>query len=468
MSQLIEWLSKINHMISSFTWGPIMQIVFLAVGLLFTIRTGFFQFTKFKFWIKKTILSFGSKDVTQKSDSKNSVSQFQTICTALAATIGTGNIVGVATAITAGGPGAIFWMWVSSLLGMMTTYAENVLGIRYRYRGEDGRWYGGPMAYMEHGLHSKAMAICFAILCIVASLGMGNMVQANSVSSALYDTFQIPSKITGIVLAGVIGAVMMGGISRIGKVTEKLVPFMAIVFMFGAISVILVNLKQLPMAFASIIGSAFSLKAGTGGVLGYGISVALRLGISRGIFTNEAGLGSSVVINQEADVKSAPEQGMWGIFAVFADTIVMCTLTALAILTSGVYDANIYIKALNTPEFARLPDGVVLTANAFEQVFGQWGSQFIAISIVFFAFATLLAWSYCGERTTEYVFGKKAIPIYQFIFIIAIFVGCISRLGIIWELSDTFNGLMAIPNLIAIVLLSKEVIWETDHYLKKK
>ncbi len=463
---MLEIFSSINKQINGILWGPIMQAIFLAIGLYFSIICGWIPVAKWKVWLKYTLLSCFSKQ--EEENEEHSISQLQSICTTLAATIGTGNIVGVATAITFGGPGAIFWMWLSSILGMMTTYGENLLGIKYRYKDKDGKWVGGPMAYMERGLHKKWMAVLFAICCVFSSLGMGNMAQANSVAGAISNTFYISPKTVGIVLSGIVGLVMIGGIKRIGKVAETVVPLMAGIFLIGSAIVLIRKIQYIPDALYDIVVMAMNPKAGISGILSYTIMVSMRLGIARGIFTNEAGLGSSVVINSNSSVKEPVIQGMWGIFAVFADTIVMCTITALVILVSGVYDADIYNAALNTPIFELLPNGVVLTATAFSSVLGSYGQYFVTISMIFFGFATLLAWAYCGEQCMKYVFGKKAIPLYQFTFLICIFAGCILQLDVVWQLCDTFNGVMAIPNLIAIVLLGKEVKEETKKFFQKK
>ena len=463
---MLEAFSNMNKQVNAVLWGSIMQAVFLGVGLYFSISCGWLPITKWKVWLKYTLLSCFSKEEGKKEE--HSISQFQSICTTLAATIGTGNIVGVATALTFGGPGAIFWMWLSSILGMMTTYGENVLGIKYRYKDKNGAFIGGPMAYMEKGIKKKWMAIVFAGCCVFSSLGMGNMAQANSVASAISSTFSFSPKIIGIILSGIVGMIMIGGIKRIGKVAEMVVPFMAGIFFLGSFAVLIKRAEYIPSAFCDIVVMAVNPKASIAGVLSYTVMVSMRLGIARGIFTNEAGLGSSVVINSNSAVKEPVIQGMWGIFAVFADTIVMCTITALVILVSGVYDIDVYNAALHTPIFEQLPNGVVLTSAAFSSVLGSYGQYFVTISMLFFGFATLLAWAYCGEQCVKYMFGEKAIGVYQFIFLICIFLGCMLRLDIVWELCDTFNGLMAIPNLIAIVLLGKEVKEETKKFFQKQ
>lgn len=465
---LMDAFLELNERIGDFVWGPIMIGVFLIEGMWFQVKTAFLPVWKWKLWMRKTILAAFFEKEVHESKEKGTLSQFQSACTALAATIGTGNIAGVATAITAGGPGAVFWMWISAVIGMATTYAENLLGIKYRYKDQEGNYVGGAMVYMERGCKMKWMAVLFAFFCMLASLGMGNMTQANSVSTALEAAFSVPLPVTGIVMAIVVGILVLGGIKRIAKVTEKMIPIMGLAFIVGTVMVIGFHYKAIPAAFESIWKEAFSFQAGVSGVAGYGIATAMRMGISRGIFTNEAGLGTSVMVNSVSDVKEPAEQGMWAIFTVFVDTIVMCTLTALAILVSGVYDASVYGAAMGTERFEVLPDGAVLTGQAFASAFGKQGANFVAISIAVFAIATLLAWSYYGEKSAEYIWGKKAIPVFKLIFIASIYIGSIMKLTVVWEISDTFNGLMAIPNLIALAILGPEVIKETKKYMNKK
>lgn len=465
---LSDFLLRLNARVGDFVWGPIMIGVFLAEGMWFQVKTAFLPVWKWKLWMRKTILAAFFEKGVHESNDKGALSQFQSVCTALAATIGTGNIAGVATAITAGGPGAVFWMWISAVIGMATTYAENLLGIKYRYKDREGHYVGGAMVYMERGCKMKWMAVIFAFLCMLSSLGMGNMTQVNSVSHALESAFSVPLPVTGIVMAVIIGVLVLGGIGRIAKVTEKLIPIMGFAFIVGTVMVIGVHFRAIPAAVASIFREAFSFRAGVSGVAGYGIATAMRMGIARGIFTNEAGLGTSVMVNSVSDVKEPAEQGMWAIFTVFVDTIVMCTLAALAILVSGVYDPAVYGAALGTEAFTQLPDGAALTAQAFASAFGKQGANFVAISIAVFAFATLLAWSYYGEKSAEYIWGKKAIPVFKLLFIAATYIGSVMKLTVVWEISDTFNGLLAIPNLVALAILAPEVAAETRRYMSKK
>lgn len=438
---------------------------FLAEGLYFSIRTHFFQVIQIKLWMKKTFWALFFDPEVRKRKEGASVSQFQSFCTVLAGCVGTGNLAGVATAITAGGPGAVFWMWVSAFLGMMLTYAENVLGIRYRFKDEGGKWRGGPMAYMDRGCKRHWMGVVFALLCVLVSFGMGNMTQINSVSYAMEDAFGVPLPVTGVVAIAIVGIILLGGVQRIIQVVERIVPVMSLVFIAGSMTAIAFHIDRLPAAFAQILGEAFSFRAGAAGALGYGIKTAMRMGIARGVFTNEAGLGSSVMVNAVSDVREPAVQGMWAIFAVFLDTLVMCSLTALTILTSGVYNGNVYKAALGTSAFSKLPDGAVLTSQAFAATFGKTGAFFVTICIILFAFATLLAWSYYGGIAAEYLLGKKSLRWYRLIFLICLYVGSVTQLTLIWEISDIWNAMMAIPNLAALAILSKEVIEETTQYV---
>ena len=397
----------------------------------------------------------GKEEGTGKQ-SEEGITQFQSLCTALAGTLGTGNIAGVATALTAGGPGAIFWMWISAIVGMMTNFAEKTLGILYRYKQEDGEWMGGPMIYMERGLHSKFLAVSFAFLCILASFGMGNMTQAHSVSEAIQVSFGGNELVIGVILSVLLALVILGGIGRIASVTEKLIPIVAIGYTVGSVCVLIRCHENILPAFFSIIEGAFSVKAVGGGVLGYGMKKAIMVGISRGIFSNEAGLGSSVIVHSASNVKSPVIQGFWGIQEVFLDTIVMCTLTALVILTSGVYDGTKEI------------DGMMLTTKAFAVVFGSRGGRFISVAVVIFGFATLIGWSYYGVKCVEYLFGKKWTVLYQGIYCGVTVIGCTMELTTVWNFADNMNGLLAIPNLIAILLLSKYVFAEINNFERRE
>lgn len=469
MENIIQLITNVNSVLNNFIWGPVMLAIFLAVGLMFTVRTKVFQISHFKYWIDVTFLQLFRKEAThvRKTNDKHAISQFQSLCTALAATIGVGNISGVAVALALGGPGAIFWMWLSAFLGMMTNYAENTLGIKYRYKNEKGDWVGGAMVYIERGLGWKWLAVIFSVFCVLASFGIGNMSQGNEIANGLYNSFSIPRWATALAVMLLAGLVIVGGIKRIASVTEKLVPFMAVTYIIGALVVIFSNIAEVPGAFAAIFGNAFNLPSMGGGVAGFTVMIAMRRGISRGVFSNEAGLGSSVMVHSASNVKEPVVQGMWGIFEVFADTLIVCTLTALTILTSGVYDYTEYAKYIGTSLPDTLKSGVALTSSAFESVFGSLGGNFISIAVMLFAFSTILGWSYYGERGIEYLFGLKAVPVYKLIFILVIFLGCNASLSLVVDISDTFNGFMALPNLIAVALLSGQVITMTKEYITK-
>ncbi len=465
MESFIHILTSINSSLNSFIWGPVMLVAFLSVGLMFTIRTGIFQVSHIHDWMDATFLQLFRNKKAIKTNDKHAISQFQSLCTALAATIGTGNIAGVATAIVTGGPGSIFWMWISAFLGMMTIYAENALGIKYRYKNKKENWIGGAMIYIERGLGLKWLAFIFSAFCALASFGIGNMTQANSIACGLKESFGVDQRITGILLMFFVSMVILGGIKRIAGVTDKFVPFMALFYVLGGLFVILINYARIPASFVLIFSEAFNLKATGAGTLGYGIALAMQKGISRGVFSNEAGLGSSVTVHSASDVKEPVIQGMWGIFEVFVDTLVVCTITSLAILTSGVYNMEQYLADID--KGIVVTSGTVLTSKAFTSVF-PFGGKFVSVSIILFAFSTLLAWSYYGERAVEYLFGNKAVKIYKIIFICVIYVGCVTSLNLVWDISDTLNGFMAVPNLIAITLLSDEVITMTKEYISKK
>lgn len=579
MESIVKTVEAVNDAVNGFVWGVPMLILIISTGIFMTIRTGFFQITKIKYWFGETLLAIFKKKSVTKTKEKNAISQFQALATALAATIGTGNIAGVATAIVIGGPGAVFWMWVSAFFGMMTNFSEKVLGIYFRKKNADGEWAGGPMYYIEEGLKdkkgvkhiAKPLAVLFSIFCILASFGIGNMTQVNSISSAMTANFNIPSIVTGIVLAVIAGLIIIGGIKRIASVTEKLVPFMAIFYIIGCLIIFISNYKQIPYVFSSIFSSAFNFGAVAGGIGGYIIKRAATMGFKRGIFSNESGLGSSVIVHSSSDVKEPVIQGMWGIFEVFFDTLVVCTLTAFVILSSPanaktmdeamqnisteaqyfivpeaadyyekgeeklidknyttvyktapegaadgtyyeknaktIYGQELTIKLLN-PEQAKNEDdfafvnvmtiqgvqgknsdgtpmtdengnpvitsvkiepmnGVPLVTYAFSLRFGKVAGKILAVAILLFAFSTVLGWSFYGTKALEYLFGAKAVTIYKIIFIPFIVIGCTLDLSLAWDIADTLNGLMAIPNLIGVLLLSPIVVRITCNYINR-
>lgn len=434
----------VNSAISSFVWGPPMLAVFLGTGLFLSAKTGFFQIFGVKKWIGMTVAdAFGNRKKAKPTD--GTVSQFGALTSALAACLGTGNIVGVATAITSGGAGAVFWMWVSAVLGMMTCCCENVLGVKYRTRNSEGKWVGGPMYYIEKGLGMKGLAGAYAVFMTLASFGMGNMTQANSVSQGM-KAFGVPPTVTAAALCILCAVSVSGGLKRISALSEKLIPFLTVAFVTACFVVTAVNSDRFIPSLKSVVKEAFSVKA----VSGFGMAKAMRYGISRGVFSNEAGLGSSAVIHASADCDCPANQGMWGILEVFIDTVFMCTVTAAAILTSGISG----------------PEGVELCSAVFESVFGRAGVYFLNGCICLFAFATLVAWSYYGRVSAEYLFGEKGGKAYNAVYIIMILVGGLTKLESVWSISDTFNGLMAIPNIFALILMNKEATDEIN-WMKK-
>ena len=467
---MVEFITKVNGVVNNFVWGVPMLVLLVGTGILMTLLTKFFQLSHIGHWMKNTIGGiFKDKSVTKHTEKHDhQISQFQSLCTALAATIGTGNIVGVASALVSGGPGAIFWMWIVAFFGMMTNYSENVLGIFYRRKNANGEWSGGPMYYLKDGLGSKKgckaigaiLAVLFAIFCLLASFGIGNMSQINSIAENMNAAFSIPKLITGIALMVIAALVVVGGIKRIASVAEKLVPFMAIVYVLGAIVVFVVNIDQAGAVFGAIIKGAFGLRAVGGGIVGAGVKQALTWGMKRGVFSNEAGLGSSVMVHSNSNVKEPVRQGMWGIFEVFADTIVVCTLTGFAVLSSGLID-------LNTGAVLSTQSGSALVGEAFSTVFGGIGQSFIAVAILLFAFTTCLGWSHYGTKAFEYLFGTNSTIVYRVIFVVFILCGATMKLDLAWDLSDTFNGLMAIPNLIGVICLSPLVYRITKNYVER-
>ena len=467
MDSIVQIITKVNGALNNFIWGPIMLVFFLLVGLMFTLRTGVFQITHIKQWLDVTFLSLfkkGNKKIL-RTDDKHSISQFQSLCTALAATIGVGNISGVAVALAMGGPGAIFWMWLSAFLGMMTNYAENTLGIKYRYRNEKGNWIGGAMIYIEKGLGWKWLAVIFSVFCALASFGIGNISQGNEIANGLKNSFGIPNWVTALFIMLFVGLVIVGGIKRIASVTEKVVPFMAITYIIGALVVIFSNVTEVPAAFGAIFSNAFRFKSMGGGVAGFTIMVAMKRGISRGVFSNEAGLGSSVMVHSSSNVKEPVRQGMWGIFEVFADTIIVCTLTAITILSSGAIDLTTGEAIPSILE--EIGGSSALMSYSFSKVFGPAGAIFIALAILFFAYTTVLGWSHYGTTACRYLFGEKAVWPYRIVFSGIVLAGSVMTAQLAWDISDTFNGLMMIPNLIGVLVLSPQVMKCTRNYINR-
>ena len=470
MEGFVSFVTEVNGAVNNFVWGIPMLVLLVGTGILMTLLTKFFQLSHIGHWWKNTIGGiFSDRHITKHTEKDDkAISQFQSLCTALAATIGTGNIVGVASALISGGPGAIFWMWIVAFFGMMTNYSENVLGIYYRRKNSKGEWCGGAMYYLKDGLGSykgckqigAVLAVLFSAFCLLASFGIGNMSQVNSIAANMEAAFSVPTFVTGIALMILAALVIVGGLKRIASVTEKLVPFMAILYIVGALVIFFANIGQVGAVFTAIFKGAFGLRAVGGGIVGSGVKMALTWGMKRGVFSNEAGLGSSVMVHSNSNVKEPVRQGMWGIFEVFADTIIVCTLTAFAVLSSGLVN-------LETGEVLSESAGSALVGEAFATIFGSFGPMFIALAILLFAFSTVLGWSHYGSKAWEYLFGTKSTIVYKFVFVAIIFIGATMNLSLAWDLSDTFNGLMAMPNLIGVLCLSPLVMRITKNYVDR-
>ncbi len=453
-------IEQINNSVNAFIWGVPSMICIIGVGLLLTFRTKGLQFRRFGYILKHTLGTIFEK----KEAAEGSLTPFQSVCTALAGTVGTGNIAGVAGAIALGGPGAVFWMWVSALLGMCTKFAEVTLAVHFRERNAKGDWVGGPMYYIKNGLSQKwqFLAVLYSVLGVLTVFGTGNATQVNtivaSIDSALFN-FNVANENSvgtinlgiGILIAALIALILIGGIKRIGNVAEKLVPFMALFYIALGLVLIVVKIDTLPSVFAAIFEGAFNPRSVTGGVVG-SLFISMRRGVSRGIFSNEAGLGTGSIAHASADVAHPIQQGMWGVFEVFADTIVICTLTALSILCSGI-DID-YGNAA----------GAELTISGFTSTFGGWISILLAVALCCFAFSTILGWGLYGSRCIEYLFGSKLVRPFVVVYSLVAIIGATMDLGLLWSLADTFNGLMIIPNLIAVFLLSGTVIHLTKDY----
>ena len=457
---MVQTIESVNGIINGFVWGPVMLVLLVGTGILLTVMAGFPQITKLGTIMKSTVGSLFGHDAHKKDEA--SISPYQAVATALASTVGTGNITGVATAIVAGGPGAVFWMWVSALFGTMTKFAEVTLAVKFRQKNEKGEWVGGPMYYMENGLNMKWLGVIFACFATLASFGIGNMTQANSIAAALQQTLNIDPKVTGVVVMVIVAVVILGGIKRIAQVTEKLVPVMGVIYVALGIITIVMNAGKLPAAFAVIFQGAFNPSAVAGGVLGYTIMNAIRFGFARGVFSNEAGLGSAPIAHAASSTDNPVKQGMWGAFEVIFDTFIICTITALVVVMSGLWG----------PEGAGL-DGAALSIAAFQNSVGIFGAAGVTIGTVLFALSTLLGWSYYGEKSIEYLFKGSSIVGgvklgYKIVFILLTFVGSIGGLKLIWDIADTLNGLMAIPNLIALVLLSGTVTKLVKEYFREQ
>ena len=457
---MLHMIETINAAVNNFIWGVPAMICIFGVGLFLSVRTNFLQIRKFPYAIRTTI----GRMFRKRNASDGAMTPFQAVCTALAATVGTGNIAGVAGAIAIGGPGAVLWMWISALLGMCTKYAEVTLAVHFREKNTNGELVGGPMYYIKNGLDKKwhFLAYLFSAFGVLTVFGTGNATQVNTITTAVNSALlnyhllgedQVPTSnlIIGIVIAVLVGMILLGGIKRIGRVTEKLVPFMALLYVILGLGVIVIHAGALPSVFGAIIGGAFNPSAVTGGIVG-SMFVSMKKGVSRGIFSNEAGLGTGSIAHACADTRKPVKQGMFGIFEVFTDTIVICTLTALVILCSGI--------AVPYGEAA----GAELTIRGFTSTYGSWISIFTAFAMCCFAFSTTIGWGLYGARCIEFLFSEKVTKPFMVVYSLVAIVGTTANLGLMWSIAETFNGLMAIPNLIALFLLSGTVVKLTKEY----
>ena len=462
---MIEMITQINQVVNDFIWGLPAMVCILGVGLLLSVRTNFLQIRKFPYAIKTTL----GRIFKRKDASDGTMTPFQAVCTALAGTVGTGNIAGVAGAIAIGGPGAVFWMWCSALLGMCTKFAEVTLAVYYRERSDAGEWVGGPMYYMKNGLGKKwqLLAVLYSLFGVLTVFGTGNATQVNTITTAI-DTallqFHVVAEnilptlnlVIGILCAMLVAMVLLGGIQRIGSVSEKLVPFMALFYIVLAIGVVVLNLPRLPFVIEEIFAGAFNPAAFTGGAIG-SLFLSMKKGVSRGIFSNEAGLGTGSIAHACADTRKPVKQGMFGIFEVFADTIVICTLTAMVILCSG------------TPVHYGTAAGAELTISGFTATYGGWASIFTAVALCCFAFSTIIGWGLYGSRFLVFLCRSDRVAKPFFLLYSAVSIlGATVDLGLLWSIADTFNGLMSIPNLIALLLLSGTVVGLTKEYFASK
>ena len=458
---MLETITAVNQAVNSFIWGIPAMVCIIGVGLLLSVRTGFLQLRKFPYAIKTTI----GRIFRKKDASDGAMTPFQAVCTALAATVGTGNIAGVAGAIAIGGPGAVFWMWCSALLGMCTKFSEVTLAVHFRERNKNGELVGGPMYYIKNGLGSRwqFLAVLYSLFGVLTVFGTGNATQVNTIvtaidsallayGSSLNSILPTVNLVVGVVVAMMVAMVLLGGVKRIGSVTEKLVPFMALFYVVLALGVVVINYRRFPAVLASIVGGAFDPQAFTGGAIG-SIFLSMQKGVSRGIFSNEAGLGTGSIAHACADTRKPVKQGMFGIFEVFADTIVICTLTAMVILCSGV------------PVGYGSAAGAELTISGFTATYGGWSSIFTAVALCCFAFSTIIGWGLYGSRCIEFLFHTdKVVGPFLVVYSFVSILGATVDLGLLWSIADTFNGLMSIPNLMALLLLSGTVARLTKEF----
>ncbi|MCR5279219.1 MAG: sodium:alanine symporter family protein [Lachnospiraceae bacterium] len=478
----METITRINDAVNGFAWGTFGIVLLLGTGLVCSLITGFFQITHIRHWVKSTFGVINGKG--RIVNDAGALSQFRAFCTALCVTIGTGNIAGVSTAICVGGPGAVFWMWIAAFFGMMVKYSENVLGMYYRRRNAEGAWSGGPMYYLEDGLGShenfkalgKVMAVLFCIFTVLASFGIGNMGQINKITLNVEETFLadvdrglfmgIPrvNWFIGFLLMIVAAIIILGGFRRLAAVSEKLIPFMAVAYVLGCLLVILLHINELPAVFSAIFKFAIGPQALAGGAAGTAVQLALntiRSGCKRGIFSNEAGLGSSVMAHSNSCAREPVRQGLWGIAEVFVDTMVICTMTAIVVLSSGAIDLTTGIAKEGIND-------ATLVAKAFGSTLGKPGEWFVVLAITLFAFTTVMGWSYYGAKVTEYLFGVSMAKVYRVVFTGLIVFGAIMESNLAWDISDTFNGLMMIPNLIGVLAGVPLIIKLTRNYVDRR
>ena len=451
---MLEIIKSVNSVVNNFIWGVPAMICIIGVGLLLSVRTKFLQIRKFPYAMKQTI----GKIFDKKDASDGAMTPFQAVCTALAGTVGTGNIAGVAGAIAIGGPGAVFWMWISALLGMCTKFSEVTLAVHFREKNAVGDWVGGPMYYIKNGLkkHWHWLAFLFALFGVLTVFGTGNATQVNTITTAIDSALlsfniipesstKVVNLVMGIIVAILVAMILLGGVKRIGRVTERLIPFMALLYIVLAFGVIILNIDRVPGVFHSIIDGAFHPASVTGGIVG-SFFLSMKKGVARGIFSNEAGLGTGSIAHACADTGEPVKQGMFGIFEVFTDTILICTLTAMVILCSGI------------PVGYGADAGAELTISGFTATYGNWVSIFTAIALCCFAFSTIIGWGLYGSRCMEYLSSEKWVKPFMVVYALVAIVGATMDLGMLWSIAETFNGLMAIPNLIALFLLSGTVV----------
>ena len=497
MNAFFKTVENVNNAVNGVVWGWFGLALLIGTGIIVTCCTKFFQVSHIGLWVKNTIGSLFSKDVLKHRKEKGVISPFQALCTALAATVGTGNIAGVAAAICFGGAGAVFWMWVAAFFGMMTNYAENVLGIYFRRKNSEGEWSGGAMYYLRDGLggykyedkHAKAsfkglgkfLAVLFCIFTMLASFGIGSMGQVNKIVTNVASAFDVSALssvtvfgevslyniILGVLIMILTAVITLGGVKRIANVAEKIVPFMVVLFIAGSLVIIGINYSAIIPAFKAIFVNAFAPEAFVGGGIG-AVIMAMTQGFKRGVFSNEAGLGSSVMVHSNSSVKEPVKQGMWGVFEVFADTMIVCTMTALVILTAGGLNGGVFNATTGAIQGGY--SDATLVGGAFNSVFswGDIGEKFVAIAMFLFAFTTVLGWSHYGSKAWEYLFGAKTTFIFRIIHVITVIFGAVLTSSLAWDISDTFNGLMMIPNLIGVLFMIPLVIKITKNYVDRK